>query len=70
MQSSVFTNTMSRSHLNVTEICLLPASRVVSSLACSSTLKVEAICSPVTLVRYQQTTQCYTPKDRILHDHR
>jgi hypothetical protein len=45
-----------------------PAFRLVSCVAYSSTLKMEATCSSETSVDFQQTTQCYIPEDRALHD--
>jgi hypothetical protein len=39
---------------------------LVYRLAHSSTLKVEMICSPKTLVDFQRTTRCYIPEDRTL----
>jgi hypothetical protein len=45
------------------------ASTLVSCLAYSSTLKMEETCPSETLVDFQQTTQCYIPEDRSLHNH-
>jgi hypothetical protein len=42
---------------------------LVSCLAYSSILKMEAICFPEASVVFQRTTQCYTPEDRTLHNH-
>jgi hypothetical protein len=42
------------------ELCLLPAFMLVSRLAYSSTLKIEAICSSETSVDSQWTKGCYT----------
>jgi hypothetical protein len=43
---------------------------LVSRLAHSSTLKMEAICSVETTVDFQQTTRRYIPEDRTLRNHR
>jgi hypothetical protein len=43
---------------------------LVSCLAYSSTLKMEATCSSETLADFQWTTRCYIPDDIILHNHR
>jgi hypothetical protein len=48
-------------------LCLLPASCVVSCLAHSSTLKMEATCSSETLIDFQRTARRPTPEDRTLH---
>jgi hypothetical protein len=42
---------------------------VLSCLAYSSTLKMEAICSCEKAVDFRRTTQSYTPGDRSLHNH-
>jgi hypothetical protein len=39
-------------------------------LKCSSTLKMEAICSSETSVASQQTTRSHIPEDDTLHNHR
>jgi hypothetical protein len=36
----------------------------------SSTLRIEATCSPETSVDFQRTTRRYIPEDRTLHNHR
>jgi hypothetical protein len=43
---------------------------LVSCLAYSSTVKMEAKCSSETSVDIQRTTRCYIPEDGILHNHR
>jgi hypothetical protein len=43
---------------------------VMSYLAYSSTLKVEAICSPETSVEFQRTTRRYIPEERTINNHR
>jgi hypothetical protein len=40
------------------------------TLAYSSTLKIEAICSFETFVHFQRTTRSYIPEDRNVHSHR
>jgi hypothetical protein len=42
---------------------------LVSCLAYFLTLKMEAVCSTKKLVGFAQTTQCYIPEDRTLHNH-
>jgi hypothetical protein len=42
---------------------------LVSCFAYSSTLKMEATCSPDKSVEPQRTTRCYIPHDRTLHNH-
>jgi hypothetical protein len=42
---------------------------LASSLAYSSTLKLEAMCSTETSVDFQRTPQCYMIEDRTLHNH-
>jgi hypothetical protein len=49
------------------EPCFPPACTLVSCLAYSSTLKMEAICSSETSVDFQRTTWRYIPEDRTLH---
>jgi hypothetical protein len=39
-----------------------------SCLAYSSAMKMEATCSPKTVVNYHLSTRCYIPKDITLHD--
>jgi hypothetical protein len=51
---------------NSLSICFI----LVSFLAYSSTLKMEATCSSEMCVDYQQTTRRYVQEDRILHNHR
>jgi hypothetical protein len=47
------------------DICLLATcSTLVSCLACSLTLKMEAMCGSETSVDFQQTTQHHIPEDR------
>jgi hypothetical protein len=41
---------------------------LVSCLACSSTLKMVAICSSKTLVNFQQTLRHYIPEVRVLQN--
>jgi hypothetical protein len=43
---------------------------LVSCLAYSSTLKMEAKCFSETLVDFQRTTRRYIPEDSSLHTHR
>jgi hypothetical protein len=43
---------------------------LVSCLAYSSTLKMEARCFSETSVDFQRTTRRYIPEDRTLHNHR
>jgi hypothetical protein len=43
--------------------------KLVSCLAYSSTLKMEATCSSETSVDFQQATLHYIPEDRTLHTH-
>jgi hypothetical protein len=50
-------------------LCLPPAFTLVSCSVPSLTSKMEATCSPRTLVDFQQTTQRYVPEDRTLHNH-
>jgi hypothetical protein len=45
-------------------------SKPVTSLACSSTLKMKATCSSETSVHFQRTTRRYIPEDRTLHNYR
>jgi hypothetical protein len=47
-------------------LCLPPAFTLVSCLAYSSTLKMEAKCSSETSVDFQRTTRHYIPEDRTL----
>jgi hypothetical protein len=46
--------------------CLPPAFTLVSCLAYSSAMKMEATCPSETLVNFQWTTWHYIPKDRAL----
>jgi hypothetical protein len=46
-----------------------PASMLVSCLAYSSTLKMEAICFSKMSVDFQHTTWPYAPEDSTLHNH-
>jgi hypothetical protein len=46
-----------------------PAFMLVSCLAYSSTLKMEAICSSDTSVDFQQFTRRYIPEDSTLYTH-
>jgi hypothetical protein len=48
---------------------LPPALTLLSCSAYFSTLKMEAICSSVTLVDFQWATQRYIPQDSTLHNH-
>jgi hypothetical protein len=48
---------------------LPPAFTLVSCFAYYSTLKMDATCSSETSVDFQQTTRCYIPEDRTLHNH-
>jgi hypothetical protein len=51
-------------------LCLPPAFTLVSCLAYSSTLKMEATCSSGISVGFQWTTWCcYIPEARTLHNH-
>jgi hypothetical protein len=43
---------------------------MVSWLSYSLTLKMELMCPSETSVLLQQTTRCYIPEDRTLHNHR
>jgi hypothetical protein len=43
---------------------------LVSCLAYSSALKIEAICSSETSIDFHGTSRSYIPKDRTLHTHR
>jgi hypothetical protein len=43
---------------------------LASCLACSSTLKMKAICSSETSVDFHRATRCYIPQDKLLHSHR
>jgi hypothetical protein len=52
------------------QLRLPPAFTLVSCLAYSSTLKIEATCSSETSVYFQRTTRRYITEDRILHKHR
>jgi hypothetical protein len=52
------------------KVCLSPAFTQVSCLACTSTLKVEAICSSEVLVDFQWITWHFIPEDSTLHNHR
>jgi hypothetical protein len=55
---------------NQHEISLLVTCFIlVSCLDYSSTLKMEATCSPETSVNCQRTTRCYIPEDRTLYNH-
>jgi hypothetical protein len=45
-------------------------SKDVIIVSCSSTLKMEAICSSEMSAEFRRTRQCYTPRDEILHRHR
>jgi hypothetical protein len=47
-------------------LCLPPAFMLVSCLAHSSTLKIEATCSSETPVDFERTTWRYIPQDRTL----
>jgi hypothetical protein len=49
---------------------LQQAFTLVSYLAYSSTLKMEAICSSEISVGFQRTTRRYLPEDGTLHNHR
>jgi hypothetical protein len=49
------------------ELCFPPAFMLVSCLAYSSTLKMEAICSSKTSVETQRTTWRLIPEDDTLH---
>jgi hypothetical protein len=51
------------------EPCLPPAFTQISYAAYSSTLKIEAICSPETSIDFQRITQRYLPEDITLHNH-
>jgi hypothetical protein len=42
---------------------------LISYVAYSSTLKMEAMCSSKMSVYFEWTTQQYIPEDRILHNH-
>jgi hypothetical protein len=42
---------------------------LVSCLAYSSTVKIEATCSSETSVEFHRTTRRYIPEDRTLHNH-
>jgi hypothetical protein len=44
--------------------------KLVSCLACSSTLKMEVTCFSEMSVDFQRTTRRYIPEDRILYNHR
>jgi hypothetical protein len=48
-------------------LCLPPVFTLVSCLAYSSTLKMEAKCSSETSVEFQRTTRRYIPEDNTLH---
>jgi hypothetical protein len=52
------------------QLCLPPAFTLVSCLAYTLTLKMEATCSLETSVDFQRTTWCYIPEDSTLHNHR
>jgi hypothetical protein len=52
------------------QLCFPPAFPLVSCSAYSSTRKMEAICSSVTSVCFQRTTQCYISEDGTLHNYR
>jgi hypothetical protein len=51
------------------KFCLSPAFTLVSCLAYSSTLKMEAVCFSKTVVDFQRTTWHYIPEDSNLHNH-
>jgi hypothetical protein len=51
------------------QILLATYFTLVSCLAYSSPLKMEAICSSKTLVIFQQTKRCYILEDKTLHNH-
>jgi hypothetical protein len=53
-----------RLHLQGHSACLLVFAEIISS-----TLKMEAICSPETSVATQQTTWHHIPEDDTLHNH-
>jgi hypothetical protein len=67
MKSTIFWDIMPCSPLKVNRE-LPPAFTLVSCLAYSSTLKVEAICSSETSVRFQRTTRRYIPGDSTLRN--
>jgi hypothetical protein len=52
--------------LDLSELCLPPDFTLVPCSAYSSTLRIEAICSPETSVDFQQTTKRYIPEDSTL----
>jgi hypothetical protein len=59
-------------HYVESSICrdVLATSTLVSCLAYSSILELEATCSSETSVDFQLTKRRYTPGDRTLHDYR
>jgi hypothetical protein len=60
---------MRTSHPTVSQLCMPPAFTLVSCLAYSSILKMEAICSSETSVDFQRTIQRYIPEDSTLNMH-
>jgi hypothetical protein len=55
--------------VNWAGLCFKPDFMLVSCLAYSSTLKMEAMCTSETSVVFQRTTQFFITEDSSLHDH-
>jgi hypothetical protein len=56
-------------HSRVLSFGLPPAFMLVSCVAYSSALKMEATCSSETSVNFHRTARSYIPEDRILNNH-
>jgi hypothetical protein len=66
----LFIDTFDDSRSYTDRLCLSPAFTLVSCLAYSSTLKMEATCSSETSVAFQLTARRHIPEDITLHNHR
>jgi hypothetical protein len=66
---STSVHTSVTNNLNCKNRFLATCLMLVSSLAYSSTLKMEETCQTETSVDFQRITRCYIPEDRSLHNH-
>jgi hypothetical protein len=67
MKSSILSDITPCIPLKVNRLCLPPPFTLLSCMACSSTLKMEAICFSEMSVDFQLTSRRYIPKDRTVH---